>query len=243
MIENNSKIIYVTWPSWSWKDTLIWKYYINYSNIVSKIVAHTTRDKRDNEIEWYDYYFVNKQFFNKEKENMLDILEYQNNFYWLHKNELDKLNEKKIFLWQANFEWVFKIIEQIWNIDEQLLDKIIVFALKWNIDAIEDRLRKRWTESEYEIQKRLEDVSRYNELYKTKLNNIVENWPIKLIDTEKLSAEWVFQVSWLSLLKDIIIKNNNNSNDKNAPIFTSLIKKINAKYFNLLNSVVTNYKF
>ena len=72
------KIIMLVGPSGSGKTTV--------ENLLEregclKVISHTSRDMRTGETEGIDYHFVNRDFFEENKDNFLEIVEFSGNLY------------------------------------------------------------------------------------------------------------------------------------------------------------------
>lgn len=77
-------IIILVGPSGSGKSTLEQK--LN----LQKIVSHTTRKKRDDEVNGVDYHFVTKSFFRENEEDFIEMVDFGGNFYGVHKDSIPK---------------------------------------------------------------------------------------------------------------------------------------------------------
>ncbi|MGM9873675.1 MAG: guanylate kinase [Bacilli bacterium] len=118
-------------------------------------ISMTTREKRIHETDGVEYYFVTpEQFQNSiDNGNFLEWCEFVGNRYGTPKDKVEELRNKG--------ENVFLEIEV--NGASQVLDKlqgdegvVSIFLLPPSIKALENRIRKRKTESEEIIQARLE---------------------------------------------------------------------------------------
>ena len=83
------KNIYVlVGQSASGKDTLL-NNLLNLG-IGTKLVSHTSRPIRNGEIEGKSYYFKSRDWFEENKKDFIQLLEFNNWYYGLHKEELNK---------------------------------------------------------------------------------------------------------------------------------------------------------
>ena len=116
-------------------------------------VSMTTRLPRRKEKPNVDYYFVDKEYFeeNIKKGNFLEYCQFVGNYYG---TPLDKVEE-----WRNQGKNVFLEIEI--NGASQVLQKchgddvISIFLMPPSIEALEQRIRRRKTETEEVIQERL----------------------------------------------------------------------------------------
>ena len=86
------KIIAIIGPSGSGKDTILNKVFERCSNELNKIVNHTTRPQRENEIDGINYHFISVEDFTKEmlQSNLIEATVFNDWFYGTHINSLDK---------------------------------------------------------------------------------------------------------------------------------------------------------
>ena len=86
-------IITLIGPSGSGKST-IEKEIVSVVENSKKVISHTSRKKREGEIDGIDYHFVDKDFFIKNKEDFLEFVEFGGNYYGVFKDSLhlDKIN-------------------------------------------------------------------------------------------------------------------------------------------------------
>lgn len=120
---------------------------LNYS------ISMTTREPRKHEIDGVDYYFVTQEEFDRhiEQDDFLEWAEFVGNRYGTPKSKVEELRNRG--------ENVFLEIEV--NGANQVLSKIdhegvvSIFLMPPSIKHLEDRIKRRKTESEELIQKRL----------------------------------------------------------------------------------------
>ena len=91
----NGKLIVIAAPSGSGKTTIVKNLISDKSLNLGFSVSATSREKRKNEIDGKDYYFLSKGEF-KEKINLNEFVEweevYDNTFYGTLKSEINDLN-------------------------------------------------------------------------------------------------------------------------------------------------------
>ena len=117
-------------------------------------ISMTTREKRDKETEGVDYYFVSKEEFqrNIDEGNFLEWAEFVGNRYGTPKDKVEELrNQGKNVLLEIEIAGATQVLEKVRD------DRVISFFLMPpSFKALEDRIRKRKSESEEKIQARLE---------------------------------------------------------------------------------------
>lgn len=141
-------------PSGGGKSTLCSMLLKAYSNLVLSI-SSTTRARRANEKDGEHYFFVSKDDFKKmiADEKMVEWAEVHDNFYGTSRSYLEKANaEEKIVLLDVDIQGVFSF--------ERLFpdNTVSVFLHPPSMEELEARLRKRGTDSEEIILKRLENA-------------------------------------------------------------------------------------
>ncbi len=151
MMNNKGMLVVISAPSGCGKDTIISKVLDNLGDQAVLSVSMTTRDMRPGEVEGVNYYFVSTDEFNKCIENgdMLEYARYGSNFYGTPvKPVKDRLNEGKI---------VFLIIEVEGggNVKKIFPEAKKIFIVPPSMKELENRLRKRATDSEEAISSRL----------------------------------------------------------------------------------------
>lgn len=127
-------ILVFSGPSGSGKTTLIKKLIEDFPDFILN-KSYTTRLPREKEV---DYFFVNKEFFEKNKDSFFEIVEYNNNLYGIH---LDFLKNKTIFI--VDYRG-FKSLQKN--------NKVISFFIYADLNILKERLINR---KEIEIEKRL----------------------------------------------------------------------------------------
>jgi len=126
-------------------DLLVNKGYGIYS------VSMTTREKRYNEVEGKDYFFVSNETFDKnnEDDNFLEYAQYGDNYYGTLKSYVfDNINNG------TNVIAIVDIQGAI-NIENIFPEAVLIFIMPPSFEELENRLRGRNTNSEEDILKRL----------------------------------------------------------------------------------------
>jgi guanylate kinase len=166
------KLIVFSGPSGSGKTTIV-KSLLKEQEINAEFsVSAASRDKRYNEIDGKDYYFLSpEQFRKKISENAFVEWEevYQNCFYGTLFSEIERirLNGKNV---------IFDIdVKGALNIKKKFgIECLTVFVMPPSIEELEYRLRKRATESEESLSKRLSKAN-YEMTFAEKFDCIVIN--------------------------------------------------------------------
>ena len=116
-------------------------------------ISMTTRPKRDKEVDGVDYYFVSNEEFqrNIDNNNFLEWEEFVGNRYGTPKDKVEELRNKgKHVLLEIEVNGASEVFSKVND------DRVISFFLMPpNLKALENRIRKRKTESEEIIQARL----------------------------------------------------------------------------------------
>ncbi|MFN3406297.1 MAG: guanylate kinase [Caldimicrobium sp.] len=146
----NRLILIVSGPSGAGKSTLLKglpvdEFYFS--------ISHTTRPPRQGETHGKEYYFVNKETFLKmlEAGEFLEWIEVHGNFYGTSIKEVEKA-----------FSQGKHLVLDVEVIGASALKRkfgpsaLSIFILPPNLKILEERLRKRGTESEEKIKERLE---------------------------------------------------------------------------------------
>lgn len=173
MIDSGVLII-LSGPSGSGKDTVLNKLTENRDDIKIS-VSMTTRQKRSDEIDGFNYYFVNRDYFEKKiaDNNMLEYAEYAGNLYGTPKAPVDEMlrNGKAVIL-KIEVQGAEKI--------RKLYPEVIsIFLMPPSVRVLEERLRGRNSEDEETLNHRLviarEEIRRAAEYDYIVINDTVEN--------------------------------------------------------------------
>lgn len=148
-------------------------------------VSNTTRPPREGEIDGVHYNFVTKEQFESliQKDGYLEYAEYCGNYYGTPKQQVDDLLSQ-------GYD-VFLEIEVCGGLQimEKYPDVLSIFVLPPSIDTLEKRLRRRGTEDEETILKRLGEAKReieFSEKYKyVVVNDRLEDAVDEILDILK----------------------------------------------------------
>ncbi|MBP9185603.1 MAG: guanylate kinase [Bacteroidia bacterium] len=150
---NFKKVIIFCAPSGSGKTTIV-KHLLSIDERLAFSVSACTRSKRANEIDGKDYYFLSHQEFKSRIDNN-EFLEheevYGGNFYGTLKSEVDRI-------WGLGKAVIFDVdVEGGLNIKKHFgEDALAVFVKPPSINALEERLRFRSTETEETLRIRID---------------------------------------------------------------------------------------
>ena len=195
--DETNKIIIISSPSGAGKTTIC-KYLIKKLNNVDLSVSYTTRNKRNNEINGKDYFFISKEKFKilKNKNFFIETAKIFNNYYaspYTNINFSSKKNKHILF----DIDWQgARNLRKKFN-KNRIFD---FFILPPNITELKKRLIKRGRDNSKEIQLRLSlamrEIKHYkeykyiliNENVQQTVNNIIKiiNYNLLIDKNQKL---------------------------------------------------------
>jgi len=146
------KLLIVTAPSGSGKTTLV-RHLLGHFPQLAFSISATNRPPREGEVNGRDYYFLTDEVFRKKiRENAFLEWEevYPGRFYGTLRSEVEKL-------WSEGKAVVFDIdIQGARNLKKQFPEQsLTLFVRPPSLGVLEQRLRKRQTESEGDLKMRL----------------------------------------------------------------------------------------
>ena len=174
-------------PSGSGKTTLAKKVVSGINNI-NFAISYTTRHKRDSEVEGRDYHFVDIKKFKEmiKDEEFAEWAKVFGNYYGTPLKELKKA------LGNGNDVLLEIDVEGARQIREKFNDSIHIFILAPDMEELRQRLVKRRTDSEDEIESRLNladkeitEVENYDYIIINKSINESLNEISKIIESER----------------------------------------------------------
>lgn len=159
-------------PTFSGKNTYLSKEC--YKSAQShRIIAHTTRPPRKDEIDCFDYYFENKY---RDSDTNICVRSYISAFntkwtYWINKNDIIDNRINFVILDYKGFDELYNLYKDDKNTD------VIGLYLNTSLSVIEDRIKKskRKGENQKEIFRRLYDDCQ-------KFENIQNDKRVTMID-------------------------------------------------------------
>ena len=146
-------VIVISGPSGSGKSTVI-DTLCKADETLRESVSVTTRKPRRNEVDGVDYHFRSKSEFEKHiaQDDFLEWAEYGGNFYGTLKSEISAAHEAgKDVILEIEVKGALQIRAQ----DLSPARCLFIFIVPPSITILEKRLRRRKTESESEVNKRL----------------------------------------------------------------------------------------
>jgi guanylate kinase len=159
----------VTAPSGSGKTTIYREVLAKNRDLVFS-VSYTTRKKRPTEVHGRDYYFIEKEQFERmiEHGEFIEWAVVHGELKGTERAQVDRcLEEKRVCILDVDVQGAL-------NIMKEYNDAVTIFIEPPSIEELERRLRNRKTESEKQILVRLRDAE--NELaYRNRFKYIVAN--------------------------------------------------------------------
>jgi|SRR5665647_342865 len=184
-------IFVVSGPSGVGKGTTL-KVLIDHNPNIKFSISATSREPRKGEIDGQQYFFVSEEKFQQmiKKEEFIEWVKYCGHYYGTPKNHVEEMLNN-------SFDVVFEIeVEGALNVKKAYPDSVIIFMLPPTFEELENRLQKRGSEREEDVQKRLErakfELSFANRFDYAIINSYVEDSANKLesiLIAEKLSVK------------------------------------------------------
>lgn len=153
MIRVKGSLFIVSAPSGTGKTTIL-KRVMEEVGDIAFAVSHTTRAPRPGEQDGHDYFFVSKEDFHRMREQgeFVEWAEVHGNYYGTSRKMLDSLISKGTdVLHDIDVQGARKI-------RDSAIDAVYVFILPPSLDALEQRLRGRDSESDEVIERRLRNA-------------------------------------------------------------------------------------
>ena len=176
------KLIVVTAPSGAGKTTIV-KHLLKTYDFLDFSISATTREKRKQEKEGKDYYFISPEEFKAliKKRAFLEYEEvYEDQFYGTLKSEVDRI-------WSKEKHIIFDIdVRGAVNLKKKYKERChTIFIKPPSLQVIIERLTNRATESEDSLKKRIRRIKRELK-YESKFDNVLVN---DVLDTSLKEAE------------------------------------------------------
>ncbi len=153
MILKNKKgsIIVISAPSGTGKTTIVRRILGDFPKVVFSISA-TTRKKREHEVEGVDYFFISEEEFKKKIQNN-EFVEWElfyDYYYGTFRSFIDnRINNGKSVILEVDVHGALEI-KRIYP------DAILIYIAPPSLEELLIRLRKRQTENEEDLRKRIE---------------------------------------------------------------------------------------
>ena len=166
------KLIVISGPSGSGKTSII-DHLLNEMTGLSFSISACSREKRDDETDGKDYYFLGYKGFKKkiQENSFLEWEEvYQDQFYGTLKSELERI-------WSAGKTVIFDVdVVGGLNIKKQYPKECLsIFIMPPSLEVLSKRLKDRGSESSESLEKRLEkaeeEIARSKEFDKVIIND------------------------------------------------------------------------
>lgn len=179
----NGPVIIITAPSGSGKTTLV-KHLLSQFSSINFSVSATTRAKRPLEEDGKDYHFITKEKFLRLIEEGLFVEweeVYPNQFYGTLYSELTKIWDRgNIVLFDVDVLGALALKNKFNT------DAISIFIKTPSLDILRERLKKRLTETEESLQKRIskaeQEISYAHSFDIVLVNNVLEDTQKQIVD-------------------------------------------------------------
>ena len=155
-LKKKGAMIVFSSPSGAGKTTLVKLISNNKNNFIS--VSHTTRSPRSNEINGTDYYFIDKNQFQKliKEKEFLEYAKVFGNYYGTSKkNIINKLEEGKNVIFDIDWQGTEQIIKQKLN-----YKLITIFILPPSKKVLRDRLSNRDMKDKLIVEERMNQFNK-----------------------------------------------------------------------------------
>lgn len=167
----SGKVIIVSAPSGAGKTSIV-KHVLNYLPDLRFSTSATTRAMRDGEVNGKDYHFLSVEDFKKgiARDEFLEWEEvYDNQFYGTLKSEVERIwNEGKTVIFDVDVKGGL-------NIKNYFGDKALaIFVEPPTVQELENRLRKRGTETDESLRRRVSKAE-YELTFAPRFDKIILN--------------------------------------------------------------------
>ena len=172
---NNNKIFVISGPSGVGKGTLVKQLFARVSNLHYS-VSGTTRKARRGEVEGKNYFFLRKKEFLKKVENgeFLEWVKVYKDYYGTFLSEVDKgLATGRDVVLELDPQGAIQV-------KKRLPDSTLIFIIPPSLDELENRLKKRSSESPADLNLRLKEA-------KKEMKSVV-NYDYKVVNDKIESA-------------------------------------------------------
>ncbi len=183
------KLIILTAPSGAGK-TSITRYLLGKYPYLSFSISATTRNKRGQEVDGHDYYFLELAEFNQKIKEQAFIeweMVYEGTYYGTLKTELHRIwDAGKVPMLDIDVKGAIHVQQQFPN------NSLSLFVEPPSIDALKIRLASRGTETDESLQTRVNKAA-YELSFKHHFNKIILNDDLQkaCIETENILKEFL----------------------------------------------------
>lgn len=152
-MKGNGKLVIFSAPSGAGKTTIVHHLLNEFSEQLEFSVSATSRPRRGDEVEGFDYYFISVEEFKKKiaGDEFVEWEEvYKNNFYGTLRLEIERI-------WRKGKNVIFDVdVKGGLNLKKQFGHKALaVFVMPPSIESLRERLKKRETETPESIERRM----------------------------------------------------------------------------------------
>jgi guanylate kinase len=188
MQTTQGKAVIVSAPSGAGKTTLV-KHLLKVLPQLEFSISACSRGKREEETDGIDYYFITRDLF-RQKIAQDEFVEWQEvyagNYYGTLKSEMDRI-------WSLGKTPIFDVdVAGALNLKKYFGEQgLAIFIKPPSIEELENRLKKRGTESEETLRKRV-DKAAYELTYAPHFDQIVVNDNLEIKCREMVSLVSVF---------------------------------------------------
>jgi guanylate kinase len=168
-LKKNGRIIAVSSPSGGGKTSIIKRILKDFPEIIFSVSA-TTRPKRSNETDGVDYYFITDLEFEQKIKNgeFIEWERFYDYYYGTLKSEVDNnLPAGRSVLFEIDVKGAISL-KKIYK------DSVLIFIDPPSFDELVKRLKRRKTETEIDLQKRI-DRAKMELSFKPKFDYIFVN--------------------------------------------------------------------
>ncbi|MCP5006066.1 MAG: guanylate kinase [Planctomycetes bacterium] len=155
-MNETGRLIILSGPSGSGKTTICKRLMVDTG--VKKSVSFTTREPRDGELDGVDYHFIKKKAFESliNEDKLLEYAEYCGSYYGTPIEPVkEAIKEGELFILAIDVKGAVQVMEKI-------AETTSIFIMTPDLDALRRRLEDRVSDSEGDINKRVEQAE--NEL-------------------------------------------------------------------------------
>jgi guanylate kinase len=179
-LSNTGFLVVVTAPSGSGKTT-IYKRILKDNPDLCFSVSYTTRKKRIFEVDGADYYYIDRKSFERKIESgeFIEWATVHGELYGTERRQIEgSLKKRRICILDVDVQGAIRVMEEY-------PDALTIFIQPPSIEELEQRLRKRGTESEENIRIRLMDAQNeleYRDLFKYIVVNRIAEEAIREVE-------------------------------------------------------------
>lgn len=152
-------IFVITGPSGGGKSTLLRRVLEDFPDVQFS-VSHTTREKRNSEVEGKDYYFVTRKEFERmiAEKKFWEWAVVHGHYYGTSKREIERKGTKGDIILDVDVQGALQI-------KSKFKKAITIFILPPRFEELERRLEKRGQNNQREIRRRLEEAKKEIRFY------------------------------------------------------------------------------